>query len=458
MAEKPSARRKREEPLANVPAEKALLGCIIRNPQSFWDIMDTVRTDQFSVPFHRDLFAYASEVILSGHKLTMAGITTKFPEDMEDGQSMIAYVAALTHNAEGLNALDFCDAVAETASRRQLIAISEAIEKAARKGDLPAVDVAGEAETAILDVMRVSATRRPQLIEVTSRAVVNAAGSGSDGQGIGLLTGLEPLDAILGRILPGDSGYLIASQADGKTAMAQQIAMHAALTTPVLFVEQEMSDEQLAARELAKQSGVSLQRITEGWANQAEFDDLEAAHQKISQHKLWILDVPEITIKQMRSHAIGMIRTCGLGLIVIDQLDKLKADGFYKDRFERATSVTRGIKVMAKDLKVPIITLAQRTRSSQRRDDATPDVLDTDYPSIERDADWIIGLWRLATWLQRHRPAADAPEDERDEWERKFQQAQNRADIICLKRRRGVPFEKRALHWDGPRTRFSAPI
>jgi replicative DNA helicase len=145
----------------------------------------------------------------------------------------------------------------------------------------------------------------------------------------------------------------------------------------------------------------------------------------------------------------------GLALIIIDQLDKIKAEGKYKDRFERFAEVTRDLKRMAKSLSIPVICLAQRTRQAQRRDDPTPHVLDADIPSVDRDSDWVIGLWQRANWLQGNRPDPRGGEEAQTKWQAEIHKARGLAEAITLKHRRRKAFQTCRMDFDGRTMRFS---
>lgn len=442
----------------NVVAEQAVLGAMIQSTEVYWKIADTLRSDFFTIPVHRDIFAAIKEVNEAGQRVTRTLLEAKLPEADANGTMVSALIATLVATAgEVGNVVDYADQIAEMANRRRCIAVANRLLKEAQKGEMAALDLAAEAEMALLDIMHVSAPRRPRRLSDAVKRVVSQAAEAFRDKDFrpGLNTGIGAVDEILGLILPGDAGYIMSSQGDGKSAIAAQIGMHnakAGLST--LMFQFEMSDEQVAARELAAASGLSVAKINEGSFDAFEYDMIQDALPPLQHPEFWILDAPGMTVRQMKSHALGLKRTVGLGLVIIDQLDKVKAEGRHRDRFERFTEITGDIKVMAKELQIPIITLAQRTRGAQRRDDPTPAILDADAPSIERDADWVLGLWRQETYLMLNKPG-NRGEADWDKWKAALFEAQGKAEIICLKRRRGKAFEQRKLKWEGHITRFS---
>jgi len=445
---------RREQP-HNLAAERAVIGACLKSDEAFWSIADKLRADQFFAPLHQQIFSVIRDICTEG-RLSLSLVASRLPAEDEEGRSMMSYLAVLLKDAEDVGSPDdFVPDIADAAARRQLMALSEVIAKAVRAGEKTPMDIASEASTAILDVMHVASPKRPRRIGEVTRSVARDSRAAQEREVLpGFGTGMPSLDEILGRILPGDLIFLLGSQGDGKSAMAMQVGMHAALSRPVLLIQMEMTAEQVGARELAAASGVTVGDIQEGAFNFAERDALMAAEAAMDRPDMMLLDDPRYTVRQVRAHAIAMKRTMGLGMIIIDQLDKLKPEGRYKDRFERLAEITADLKVLAKDLQVPVLCLAQRTRGGQRRDDPTPQILDADAQSIERDGDIVLAVWRRESWLHQNKPNKNAGGEAWEKWEHEVARASGVAQVITLKHRRKKPFEERTLKWVGKLTRF----
>lgn len=434
--------------------EQNFLGCLLRSPHEFWKTNDTVSAEMFTQPHHRDLFTAIRDLSETGRQVTTPALLARLPEEFSDIGPAIGVIAALKENAaEAGSSLDYCHVIAEQSSAGRLKELSTWIDK--QIGKKAPEDVAAEAALRLQEIMTTASPLRPKPIGDVAHDVTRQASSANAGEVLsGLNTGIAPLDEIMGLMLGGDLGAIIASQGDGKSALAAQIAVHAATAgRPVLFIQMEMSDEQMAARELAAACGIPVNQIHEGAFDAFQLELIVDAERALREMRLHILDAEELTVRQIKAQALTMQRVVGLSLIVIDQLDKVRAEGKYRDRFERMAEITRDLKKLAKALKVPVIVLAQRTRSAQRRDDPTPDVLDADAPSLERDCDWIIGLWQRANWLRRNKPDGRREED-LSKWHIDMQQSQGKAEVICLKRRRGKAFEQRELRFIGETMRF----
>jgi len=240
------------------------------------------------------------------------------------------------------------------------------------------------------------------------------------------------------------------------SSLGAQVGMNVAKGgAPVLMVQMEMSDEQIAARELAQLSGLSVTKIQVGGFEFDDYDRLRSANDALVASNFWILECDQLSLAQIESQILTMKRLHGCALVIVDQLDKIKADGKHRDKFERLAEVTKGLKSISKRLKIPIICLAQRTRGAQRRDNPTPSILDADAPSIERDADLCIAVFRKYSWLMQNKPSFGPKyQEEMDKWNLERDACVNEAEIICLKRRRGKAFEQRKFTWDGAFTRF----
>jgi replicative DNA helicase len=454
-------RKTKEAPLANVPSEQLFLGALLLSEHTYFQHEQTVTSDAFTVPLHRDIYRVIGDVLSASSKLSLSVLGAKLPEEAEgpDGSvTVAAYLATLRHTAhvEHVSATDVADDLTELAGRRQAIAVGERLIRAARAGEASAVDIASDAEAALLDVMHISSPRRPKLISDYATTLLHTAKRSQDGDLAPALSwGLPTLDELMGLMLGGDLGFIIASQGDGKTALALQVAGHVAESGPVLFGSFEMTGDGLAAREIAAASRIPVREIEEGSFDSFQWEHVKEAEKRLKVPQLFILDDRKLSVRQLRAHALGMKRTIGLRALVVDQLDKIKSDKYVRDRFERTADVTSDLKDLAKEMRIPVIVLAQRTRFSQRRDGDTPQIDDADAPSIERDADWVLAVWRKYNWLMNHRPAPQAGAEEQEKWEAKLRLVKNSADVILLKHRRRQSFEQRTLAWEGQFTRFS---
>jgi replicative DNA helicase len=384
-------------------------------------------------------------------------VSIRLPPVNEAGQEIEAVLEVMKENSDG-SAVEYVDEVISAWQRRALLDLSKWHDQQISDGIKPVDEIDDEYASRRQEIMARGSLVQPKHISEAARRVI--AGSSKvyqeGGLAAGFDTGMSSLDEIMGRILNGDLVFILGAQGDGKSSLATQVGMHVAKTDPVLMFQMEMSDEQVAARELASLSGVTASQIQAGQLDMFKFDKLKAAEDRLVSSNFWILECDKQTIAQIESRAVAMKRSIGLSMLIIDQLDKVKAVGKARDRFERFAEVTGDLKSLAKRLEVPIICLVQRTRGAQRRDDPTPSINDSDAPSVERDADICVAVWRRHTWLINNRPDRNSKTYEADmtQWRADLDACVDGAGIICLKRRRGKAFEKREFTWDGAFTRF----
>lgn len=437
--------------------ERAFVGALLRSPHDLWSVHEIVTPDCLTVQYHRDIYLAMQKVAARG-TVSITALQANLPEEYAEAGPTIAILMALKESAlEAGSATDYAPFLAERSAIRKLDALSDWLKKETRKTEKTAEDISAEAGLRLNSILLSATTQKPRSIGEIAEAVTRQANSAQMADAPeGIVSGISSLDEILGALLPGDLGFVIASQADGKSALSAQIGMHAAQNGwSVLYVQMEMSPEQMGARELAKLSGMSVAQIHEGAMDAFQWDTLVEAQRSLTKVPFYVLDMEEATVRQIRAQCLAMQRNGGLGLVIIDQLDKLKPEGKYRDRFEAYKEVTRDLKRMSKGLSLPCITLAQRTRSAQRRDDPTPHVLDADIPSIERDADWIIGLWRRENFLQMNRPDHRGGEEAKARWETELNACRGLAEAITLKHRRRKAFRQCRMHFDGSLMKFS---
>lgn len=436
--------------------EKNFLGCLLRSSHEFWQINDVVSADQFSLPHYRDIYTAIRDLAERGSQITITALQALLPEEMGEAGPTVAILATLKENAiDAGSATDYAPFIAENAANKRIAQLGQWMAKEVSANKRPAEEIAADAALRLNEIMSVAAPVRPQSIGEVAAVVARHANSAHMGEiNSGLNTGITSLDEICGLMLSGDLISIIASQSDGKSALAAQIGIHAARAgRPVLYIQMEMSQEQMAARELAALSGLPVNQIHEGTFDAFQWDQVVEAERSLQEVPFHILDAEEMTVRQIKAQALAMQRTGGLSLVVVDQIDKIRVESKPRDRFERMAEITKDLKKLAKALKVPVIVLAQRTRGAQRRDDPTPDILDADAPSLERDCDLIIGLWRRVNWLRRNKPDGRSEAD-LTEWQADMHRCKDRAEVICLKRRRGKAFEQRVLTFHGSSMRF----
>ena len=220
------------------------------------------------------------------------------------------------------------------------------------------------------------------------------------GQILGVPTGLSQLDALLGGLQPSDLIILAARPSVGKTSMALNIGQHAAVreTKKVAIFSLEMSREQLALRLLSAESGINPRPLQTGFVDETDWTKIATVMNDMATAPMWIDDSPALSVMELRTKARRLeAEQHGLDLVVVDYLQLMQSSTPNRDnnRVQEVSDISRGLKQLARELKVPVLALSQLSRSVEQRGSAEPRLSDLrESGSIEQDSDVVIFLYR----------------------------------------------------------------
>lgn len=282
--------------------------------------------------------------------------------------------------------------------RRQIISQANIMAEAAFDLSTPPEQSLEEATAAVVEMASRPNESHPQpLSEVVGRAMKRLEyRADHKGEVLGLPTGFVGLDRLLGGLQAGDMILLAARPSMGKSALGFQIAYQAAELSgrAVLFVSAEMSEEQLSDRLVASGARVSLTRIRAGRISADEWGRVAQGIGRAAAVPLAIMDAPAVTLNQIRLAARRIQRDGDLGLVVVDYLQLMRGEN-RKRREEEIAAISRGLKALAKELKVPLLALSQLNRQCELRDDKRPRLSDLrESGSLEQDADVVVFIYR----------------------------------------------------------------
>ena len=274
-------------------------------------------------------------------------------------------------------------------------------------------------------------------IEMASNAYKNEEGI------VGVPTGLKDLDDRLGGLHKSDLLIIAGRPSMGKTALATNIAFHAAKKIQddnkqscVAFFSLEMSSEQLSTRILAEQSKIKSNDIRRGKISEEQFDKFLETSKDIAELPLYIDETPAISIAALSNRARRIKRIHGLDLIVVDYIQLMRATNTKDGRVQEISEITQGLKAIAKELAVPVLALSQLSRAVEQRDIKKPMLSDLrESGSIEQDADVVMFVYREAYYLEKQEPRPATVEHA--EWQAKMNEISNLAEIIIGKQRHG---------------------
>lgn len=465
----------------NIEAEQALLGALLANNKTFEKISEFLRPEHFADPVHAKIFDVISKLITRGHVADVITLKSYFEQDGSlNDVGGHKYLIKLADSATPLtNAEYYARFIYDKYLRRELISTGFDIVNNAIKEDLDS-DASEQIETAekrLFDLANQGETSTG-FIDF-SQALTDSikrieAAYQKEGKISGLPTGLDALDAKTGGLNDSDLIIIAGRPAMGKTALATNIAYNVAefiahdKNTPaknrgVAFFSLEMSADQLASRILSTVTQTNNHKMRTGELDNAEFTRIAAAVRELENIPLYIDDTPGLNINNIRTRARRLKRNKGLGLIVIDYIQLINGTGSKKtegNRVQELSEISRGLKILAKELQVPVIALSQLNRGVESRDDKRPIMSDLrESGSIEQDADIVMFVFRENYYIQNEEPklkSGETPEHLQkrlDEWEARKRETQNLAEIIIGKQRHG-PTGTIQLFWNGDYAQF----
>ena len=451
----------------NIEAEQAVIGSILTSNDTYDEISTIVDSHKFFDPIHAKIFVTIEELISKG--LLANPITLKNYFENNEGLKQLGgqeYLIKITKfSTSPKQAVDYANIIHEMHVRRELIKISENLLNDSSNKDtvLSGEKIIEGAEKSLFDLAERGHFNRSflkfenalkQTIEMATNAYQNEEGI------VGVPTGLTDLDARLGGLHKSDLVIIAGRPSMGKTALATNIAFHAAkniqkknLKSSVAFFSLEMSSEQLSTRILSEQSKIRSNDIRRGKVAEKEFEQFIETSKNISDLPLYIDETPAITIAAMSNRARRIKRLFGLDLIVVDYIQLMKSGSFKNDgRVQEISEITQGLKALAKQLDVPVLALSQLSRQVEQRDDKKPQLSDLrESGSIEQDADVVMFVYREAYYLERKEPTLNSMEHA--EWQQKMDEVSRLAEIMIGKQRHG-PTGNVKVEFEAMYTRF----
>ncbi len=473
------------EPPHNFEAEQALLGAVLVNNLAYNRISDFLRPEHFADPLHGRIFEAMARLIERNQVVSPVTLKVYFETDETlTRQGGVAYIVKLAAAAVSIiDVTDYGRQIHDLHLRRQLIDLGETVVVNAYKNEVdePATSQIEMTEKRLYDLAstgQIEGGFRPFKAALTEAIVAAESAYKRDGGLTGVASGLNALDQLMGGMHRSDLIILAGRPSMGKTALATNIAFHAARHyreefdenrkakavdgAVVGFFSLEMSAEQLATRILSEQAGVGSEKIRRGEMNAHDFDSVLARSRELESVPMFIDDTPGLTVQALRTRARRLKRQHHLGLLVVDYLQLLQGSSRNRDanRVQEISEITRGLKTLAKELDVPVIALSQLSRAVEQREDKRPQLSDLrESGSIEQDADVVMFVYREEYYLTRGEPSRRPDESEErfnerhDQWKQRCEQAYGKAEVIVAKQRHG-PTGIVRLKFDGHITRF----
>ena len=429
-------------------AEQAVLGAIILDSTVFDKVVDYIKSPEyFYVALHKLIFMQMQEMINFGAAIDFVTLLEKLKQNKAfDEATGKTYLMDLANNCPSIsNAEAYAKVIADKYNIRRLITASREIIDDASAGDEEPSVLIDSAEQKIFDIRKgneKSGLERINSVILQTFDRLDALNSETDDSMKPISTGIGDLDRVITGLNRSDLILLAARPGMGKTSFALNIARNAACTSKktVAFFSLEMSKEQLASRLLSTEALISGTKLRTGKLNDEEWSRLIPASDVLSKAELYLDDTPGITITEMKSR---LRRLRNLDLVVIDYLQLMGSGRRIDNRVQEISEITRNLKILAKEMNVPVITLSQLSRASEQRTDQRPQLSDLrDSGSIEQDADIVLFLYREGYYSEKSAEQAAPTAD------------MNSGECIVAKNRHGEAKSVK-LHWQGEFMRFT---
>jgi replicative DNA helicase len=433
-------------PPQNLEAEQAVLGSLLIDKNAIFKVADLLEPKDFYSPTHEKIYETILELYEKRQPIDLITLTSRLKEkELLKDIGGSSYLAELTNQvATSSHVEQYASAVKEKKILRELIRASAEIAEGVFEPSKEIEDLLDEVEQKILSISQKSLPQnfihlRDELKTAYERIEKLQQGGG---RLRGIPTGFDELDELLSGLQKSELIVLGARPSLGKTALALDIARNAAMKggVPVGIFSIETSREQVVDRLVAAESQVPLWHILTGRISKdVEFEMIQGALDRLSKTAIFIDDSPSLNIMQMRSMARRLQIEHGLGLLVVDYLQLIRPRMNFESMVQQVTEISRSLKALARELKVPILAVSQLSRAVDQRDEKVPRLSDLrESGSIEQDADVVMFIYR------KDRDKADVSVEE-----------QNIAEIRIAKHRNG-PLGSIRLRFDNERVSFKS--
>lgn len=438
----------------SLEAEQAVLGCVLMDPSCMPQVLMHLRPEYFYLPQHKEIFSLMVSLDAVGNKIDplimLEGLKNSNVYDEASGKNYLFQLAQSVPSTA--NVESYAKIVREKFFMRSLITISqETIESAVAETDSADL-LLDAAEQRIYDIRQGKTTNGPSKLGdiIVNQVYDTLQKLSSEGAEAfkGISTGYADLDDVISGLNKSDLILVGARPAMGKTSFALNIARNVAVKAKkkVLFFSLEMTKEQLAQRVLSTEARVLSTKMRSGQLDTDDWTRLGLATAALNDCELYFDDSSNITVAEMKARAR---RLKNVDCIVIDYLGLIRSGTRVENRVQEVTEITRSLKLMAKDLNIPILCCAQLSRGTEGRGKShRPQLSDLrESGSIEQDADIVLMLYR-EEYYKNEKDDSDAYDEPQQSGP-----VANEVEVIVAKNRHG-PTKTVKFIWDADHTLF----
>lgn len=408
-------RQSERTPPHDLLAEQSAIGGMLLSKDAVADVIESVRAIDFYMPRHEIIFDAILSLYSHGEPTDVIAVTDEL---MKAGELPRAGGADYLHTLTGLvptaaNAGYYATIVAEKAVLRRLVEAGTRIVQMGYASEGEVVDLVNNAQAEIYAVMGgVEAEDFIPLNQAIEAATDEMeAAKGRDGSMTGVPTGFAELDELTNGLHGGQLIIIAARPALGKSTLALDIARSASIKhdMPCIFFSLEMGRSEIAMRLLSAEASVPLQNMRKGTVDSRDWTTIAATRGRINDAPLYIDDSPNMTLVEIRAKCRRLKQKVGLKMVIIDYLQLMTSGKRVESRQQEVSEFSRALKLLAKELQVPVIALSQLNRGPEQRTDKMPALSDLrESGSLEQDADMVVLLHRESAYEKENPRAGEA--------------------------------------------------
>jgi replicative DNA helicase len=412
----------------------SVLGAILQSSEAFLKCLELLRPDHFYRDAHRKIFAAAQGLFARSEPVDLITATNELRRrnELEEVGSS-AYLASLVEAVPtAANVSYHARIIRDKALLRQLIDVATGIVGLGYADQEEAEQVLEEAEQQIFKISEERVRRSFLPLKSILKDAFEQVERLYDRktQVTGVPTGFADLDMRTAGLQPSELIVIAGRPSMGKTSFALNIARNAAIDEqiPVGIFSLEMSKEQVVQRMLSSEAEVDSNRIRTGYLRETDWPKLTNAAGRLSEAPIFIDDSAAITLIELRAKSRRLKAEQNIGLVVIDYLQLISGRLRSENRQQEVSEICRGLKAMAKELKVPVVALSQLARRTEEREESRPQLSDLrESGAIEQDSDVVIFLYRPGYYQARRADMEGGVDSERD----------TKTEVIIAKQRNG---------------------
>ncbi|MDN5067862.1 replicative DNA helicase [Aliarcobacter butzleri] len=425
----------------SINIERAVLSSIFFNPEELEDILGILKPKDFYLPAHKKIFEVMVKLHDEGMPIDEDFIRNKVNSKDVDDSILLEILSANPIT----NTLAYVREIKDSSVKRELASLATTIKKVAIEDEVSANEALDTIQGELYKISTDSATselKDMQSITHSTLSYIEKMKKLGNKHLIGETTGFDALDRRTTGFNEGDLVIIAARPAMGKTALVLNMALkNVERGKGVIFFSLEMPAEQLMLRMLSVKTSIPLQNLRKGDMDDREWSNLSSAFDSLNTKKLFVDDGGSVNINQLRARVrkLAQNEDNNIKLVIIDYLQLMQGIGT-KDRHQEVSDISRGLKMLARELKIPIIALSQLNRGLESRPDKRPMLSDLrESGAIEQDADIIMFVYRDDVYKERDEARKEKEaKDKGEDYKSKFiNKPIEEAEIIIGKQRNG---------------------